>query len=178
MHTVFFRLFSLLAFTMCVQLSLAQKAPKADKSPVDISYLKAGGETVAKVVYGRPQVNDREIFGKLVKYGKVWRTGANEATEIKFYQEVSIGGQTVAAGTYTLFTIPGEENWTIILNRQLDQWGAYRYDESQDALRIEVPSGEAKNKLESFAIFFDESDSGAELLIGWDMTLIRVPISF
>jgi hypothetical protein len=90
------------------------------------------------IEYGRPKVNDREIWGGLVPYNKVWRTGADEATTISFGKDVLIEGQKLAAGKYGLFTIPGKEKWTIIFNKVPEQWGAFKYDESQDALRVEV----------------------------------------
>ncbi|MFK7923414.1 MAG: DUF2911 domain-containing protein [Bacteroidia bacterium] len=163
---------SLLLFVMATQVVMGQKVPKADKSPADISYYKTGGETVAKVVYGRPQMNDREIFGKLVKFDKVWRTGANEATEIRFYQDVTLAGEAVAAGTYTLFTIPGESEWKIILNSELDQWGAYRHDKKKDVLTVSVPAGTSEEAIESMAIFFDKDS----MYIGWGNTLVAVPV--
>ncbi len=86
--------------------------------------------------YGRPQVKGRTIWGGLVPYGKVWRTGADEATTITFSADVEIGGETLAAGTYSLFTEPGENEWTVIFNKVARQWGAFRYDAGQDALRV------------------------------------------
>lgn len=157
---------------MSMQVVVAQKVPKMDKSPADISYMRAGGETVAKVVYGRPQMNDREIFGKLVKYDKVWRTGANEATEIQFFQDVKLGGKMVEAGTYTLFTIPGESEWQIILNSDLNQWGAYRHKKENDVYTVSVPSGSTDETIESMAIFFDKDN----LYIGWANTLVSVSV--
>jgi hypothetical protein len=88
--------------------------------------------------YGRPQVRDREIWGGLVPYGEVWRTGANEATTITFDGDVSIEGQSLPAGTYGLFTIPGKDRWTVIFNKVANQWGAFDYDEGEDALRVTV----------------------------------------
>lgn len=88
--------------------------------------------------YGRPQVREREIWGGLVPYGKVWRTGADEATTITFSEDAMVEGQAIPAGTYSLFTIPGESEWTVIFNKQAEQWGAFDYDDSQDALRVTV----------------------------------------
>ncbi len=85
--------------------------------------------------YGRPNVKGRTVWGDLVPYGKVWRTGADEATTITFSADVEIGGETLAAGTYGLFTLPGENEWTVIFNKVADQWGT-RYDDGQDALRV------------------------------------------
>lgn len=151
---------------------MGQKLPGLDKSPVDISYLRQDKEAVAKVVYGRPQKNDREIFGNLVKYDQVWRTGANEATEIKFYKDVTFGGKKVKAGTYSLFTVPGADKWTVILNSGLDQWGSYYYKEDQDVVRVdgEVSSGDV---VEAFTIVFHEGN----MVLAWDDVRVSVPVA-
>jgi len=94
--------------------------------------------------YGETTMKGREIFGNLVPYGKVWRTGANEASVIEFNKDVKLNGKLVKAGKYSLFTIPGEEEWTIILNSIWDQWGAYNYDESKDVVRFEVEPKEVE----------------------------------
>lgn len=156
-----------------------------DKSPVDISYYPArvtfgkDGEPLAKVQYGRPQKNGRDIFGELEPFGKVWRTGANENTEIRFYSDVSFGGEQVPAGTYSLFSIPGEENWTVILNSQTDRWGAYSYDESKDVARVEAPLQNPGAPVEILTIYFEGTDrSEADLVITWDGALVKVPVEF
>lgn len=103
------------------------------------------GETTAtidgvdvKITYGRPKVRGRTIWGDLVPYDAVWRAGADEATTITFSGDVTIEGQPLPAGTYSLFTIPTQETWTVIFNKVANQWGAYDYDDSQDALRVQV----------------------------------------
>ena len=88
--------------------------------------------------YGRPAVGGRELWGALVPYDKVWRTGADEATTISFDKNVTIEGEPLAAGTYALFTIPGSDGWTVIFNKTAEQWGAFKYDATQDALRVTV----------------------------------------
>ncbi len=178
-----FYFLSLLALVACISLpeiSVAQDFPGLDKSPVDISaYPRRGADRVIKVVYSRPQKNDRVVFGgELVPYGKVWRTGANEATEITFYKEVKLGGTTVKAGTYSLFTIPEKDSWTIILNSDLNQWGAYAYKESADVLRHTVPAQKTASPVEAFAIIFEKTDQGADMLMAWDDTMVRVPFVF
>ena len=155
-----------LLVTACIaatQLTFAQdkKMPPLDPSPMDMAYYpvmfpyicKVKGEPgtlVARTVYSRPQKKGRPIFGNLVEYGKVWRLGANEATEIEFFRPVTIGGKPVAKGRYTMYAIPTEKNWTIILNRQTDIWGAYKYEEAKDALRVDVkvkPLAETQERL-------------------------------
>jgi hypothetical protein len=172
---------------LCGDKVQAQTFRKVDKSPLDYAYLpdhfahdrKDGEKAIVRVTYSRPSKNDREIFGKLVPYGKVWRTGANENTEIKFYQDVELGGKKVQAGTYTLFTIPGEKEWTVILNKELDYWGAYKYNEKSDVLRVTVPSTTLNEALENFSIQFEgKGEKQAVMKLGWDKTLVEVPIIY
>lgn len=152
----------------------AQKFSDIDKSVADIAYYRTerGAPPIVKVVYGRPLKKGREVFGSLVPFGKVWRTGANEATEIKFFKDVTFGGKQVKAGTYSLFSIPGESEWTIILSSDLDVWGAYSYKESSDVVRVTVPSSSDGKSLEAFSITFN----GSNLVLGWDKTRVEVPI--
>src|SRR5678815_1632494 len=96
------------------------------------------GLTDVKVNYGAPAVKGRTIWGGLVPYGEVWRAGANEATTIEFSGDVNMEGQPLKAGKYSLFFIPGEKEWTVIVNKVWDQWGAYKYDSTQDAIRFIV----------------------------------------
>lgn len=112
----------------------------------------AGGVQVV-VEYGRPQVAGRAIWGGLVPYGEVWRTGADEATTVSFDRDVTIEGQRLAAGTYSLFTIPTDGAWTVILNKVAKQWGAYKYDAAQDALRVQAtPRAHAHVEALEFAV--------------------------
>ena len=126
--------------------SYAQKFDNLDNAPVDISYLTTRKipKPLVKVVYGRPQKESNIVFGEQVPFGEIWRTGANEATEVKFYTDMSFGRKLVKAGTYVLHTIPGEKEWTIILNSNTDTWGAYFYDETKDVVRIKIPSKEGE----------------------------------
>jgi len=156
----------------------AQRFSGLQKSPTDISYAKTerNAKPDIKVIYSRPQKKDREIFGNIVKFDKVWRTGADEATEIKLFSDMKMGDKPVKAGTYSLFTIPGKKEWTVILSSELDVWGAYTYKETSDIARIKVPvsSGEA---LEVFSIAFKQVDNGYHMVIGWDKTRIEVPFT-
>jgi len=104
---------------------------------------EAGGAAVT-LEYGRPQVKGRTIWGGLVPYGKVWRTGADEATIVTFGGDVTVEGEALPAGTYALFTIPGEEEWTVIFNKTAKQWGAFKYDAGEDALRVTVEPREGE----------------------------------
>jgi hypothetical protein len=127
-----------------------------------------------KVTYGRPYKKGREIFGGLEKYGKVWRTGADEATEITFAKDMIFGDKPVKAGTYALFTVPDPNEWTIILNSQLGQWGAYDYDKNKDkdVLQIKVPARKLDTVVEQLTIRFE----GDNMIIEWDRTQLVVPV--
>ena len=129
-----------------------------------------------KVTYGRPYTKGRVIFGGLEKYGQVWRTGADEATQITFTKDGTFGGQPVKAGTYTLFTIPGEKEWTVILNSELGQWGAYGYDKAKakDVLKVKVPSAKTASPTEQLTITLP--DNG--MVIAWENTSVTIPYSF
>ena len=127
---------------------------------------------VAVVVeYGRPNVNGRQIWGGLVPYDSLWRTGADEATTIQLDQDVLIQGQPLAAGTYSLFTIPGETEWTFIFNKVAQQWGAFGYDEAEDALRVTVTPAPAEH-VESMEFVVEGASvqlRWAEVAVGFDV---------
>jgi len=150
----------------------AQKIPALDKSPADIAYHREDNKPVVKVVYSRPAKRERVIFGELVPFGKVWRTGANEATEVKFFKDVTFGGKKVKAGTYSLFTIPEKEEWTIILNSDTDVWGAYSYNEKNDVVRFKVKTAKTDQTVEYFTITFAEEN----MVLAWDNTKVEISI--
>lgn len=132
------------------------------------------GTTKIEIGYSRPSVNNRTIFGDLQPFGQVWRTGANEATTISFSDDVKIEGNTLKAGTYGLFTIPGKEKWTVIFNNVPNQWGAFDYDSSKDALRVEVTS-ENGPKVEQLMFYFTEvSKTSGTLVLHWND--VKVPV--
>jgi hypothetical protein len=167
----------------------APKLPQLDKSPMDMAYYpvnypvlkiqdKATEPLAARIIYSRPQKEGRTVFGGLVEYGKVWRMGANEATEIELYKDVRIKDKKLAKGRYSIFAIPTEKDWTIIFNKDTDVWGAFKYDEKKDVLRISVPVQKAVTPVEAFTISFNKSNSGADLLIAWEETMATVPLTF
>ncbi len=183
-------LFGLLCLTSAA--ATAQTFRGLDKTPMDMAYYpddyahdrkfapaKIGTDkAMVRITYNRPIKNGREVFGKLVPYGKVWRAGANEAPEIKFYQDVTIGGKKIPAGNYALLTIPNEKEWTIILSSDVDQWGAYSYNEALDVVRVNVPVQKAESTLENFSIQFAKKDAKtATMYIGWDTTVVALPIA-
>ena len=155
-----------------------------DVSPMDAVYYplqvtSSKMETPkVKVIYSRPQKKNRVVFGNLVKYGEIWRFGANEDTEIKFYTPVKIGGKEIPAGTYSLFAVPNETEWTIILNSDIDKWGAYAYDKSKDVVRFTVPVEKTTSPIEYFSVTFVQTKTGADLYAGWDNTQVKFPIIF
>lgn len=136
--------------------------------------ITAEGKDV-KVSYGQPSKNGRVIFGQLVPYGQVWRAGANEATEVTFAKDATFAGKPVKAGTYSLFTIPAEGEWTIILNPELKQWGAYGYDKIKDknALEAKVPSKKTDAVTEKLTYTFDGQNN---MVIDWDQTQVSIPV--
>lgn len=169
---------SIYAVLLFALKSNAQGFKNLDKSPHDIAYLRASMVTppLAKVVYGRPSIKeDQKIFGSKIPYGELWRTGSNEATEIKLYQDTVIGDVIVKAGNYTLLTIPGEKEWEIILNANTDVWGAFQYDESADVARIKVPVSKAE-MLKSFSIGFKQDEANIEMILGWGQTRVKIPL--
>lgn len=178
----------------CFLFSLADlqaqtKLPELDKSPMDISYfpdrypiLKIQDKTteppLARVIYSRPQKKGRVIFGELLDYGKVWRMGANEVTEIEFFREAQIGDSKIKKGRYSLCGIPGPENWTIIINKETDTWGSFRYEEKNDLVRIIIPVQKQKEPVEDFSMVFEKTEKGADLVIAWDDIKLNLPLAF
>lgn len=174
----------LLLGAICFAISTptqAQKVikPKTKASPLCLATF-LGEDIYLKVTYGQPNKNGREIFGTLVPYNKIWRTGANEATEFTTTKDITLNKKTLKAGTYTVFSIPDAEKWTIIFNSTLGQWGAYKYDETKasNVLQIEIPVEKGEDEYEGFTIQFEQSKKGADLVILWDKTRIAVPITF
>jgi hypothetical protein len=158
----------------------AQKFGGLDKSPADMASFPTSykiSDKVVRVTYSRPQLKGRNM-SDLAPAGKVWRTGANEAPEITFYKDVTFGGKSVKAGTYALFTIPGSGEWKIILNNNLNQWGAYSYDNAADVVRVDSKVSSDSESLEAFSIAFKEVDEGTHMVMGWGTTRVATPIMF
>ena len=164
--------------------------PPMDKSPMDMCYFpvdypvlkiqhKADAPLIARIIYGRPQKNNRSIFGDLVPYDMIWRMGANEATELELYKDVLINNKVVAKGRYTLYAIPLEDKWTIIVNKETDIWGAFKYDSGKDVVRMDVPVQKQAEPLEAFTMFFEKATigTGFNMIASWDTALIALPIT-
>ncbi len=156
----------------------AQEAVTPRPSPTAIVTMKYE-DTYVKITYCQPHKKGRNIFGELVPYGQVWRTGANEATEITLTGDLKINNELLTAGTYTIFTIPNIDRWTIIFNKQLGQWGSYNYSEKADELRVEIPTQKIERVVfEPFTMAFEQKNEKAELQMMWDQTKVSIPVAF
>jgi hypothetical protein len=157
--------------------SLPAQAPKLSfpaPSPEGVIKQRVGFTDI-EVVYSRPSARGRKIFGGLVPYGEIWRSGANTATKVSFSTPVKIAGHDLPAGAYALFSIPGESEWTIIFNRVTGEWGAYTYNEASDALRVKVTPTAIAQPFETFTIGLNDLRAeSATLYLTWEKT--RVPV--
>lgn len=152
--------------------------PDPRPSPMAVAQATLADGTFISVHYSSPRMRGREIFGGLVPLGEVWRLGANEATQMTVTQDVQFGGTRLPAGTYALFAVPDEENWTIVVNANLGQWGAFSYDQQADVTRIEIPAETIEQSYEAFTISLEptEDETAANLTMVWDQTQVTVPI--
>lgn len=134
------------------------------------------GVSSVELIYSRPGIKGRKVFGDLVPYGKVWRTGANQATRLKFNDDVTVGGQPLKAGEYALYSIPGEAEWEIVINKGSANWGT-EYKQEDDLLRIKVKPMKLNDAVESFTMqFANVKATSMELHILWDKTAVAIPI--
>jgi Protein of unknown function (DUF2911) len=156
-----------------------------DASPMDMSYFpedfakvkKGNALPVMRIIYSRPGLNGRTIFGGILEYGKVWRLGANEATEIEFFQPVRIQDKIIPAGRYILYCIPQLTEWTIVLNSDLYSWGLTNHV-SKDIARLNFPVSNGQPNIEHFTATFSKTATGAALILAWGEWLCRIPIIF
>ena len=168
-------LFSAIAIAGISLLCTAQVKMPAP-SPTQTVKQDFGIGTIA-LTYSRPAAKGRKIFGDLVPFNKLWRTGANAATKIIFSDAVEIGGKKIDSGTYVLYTIPGVDAWEIILNKGLENWGIDGYKETQDVVRFKIEPMKMKKKLESFTMeFSDVKPETCSLDIKWEKTSVSIPI--
>lgn len=167
------------------------KFTQLDKSPMDMLYypvdypkLKTrptglAEPLIARVIYSRPQKMGRKVFGELVEDGKLWRLGANEATEIEFFRDVNIGNKKIKKGRYTLYALENKTEWTIIFNTELDSWGAFNYSTTKDVLRVNCKVQKTTEPIEAFSMQFEKiNEQSCQLLIGWDDVMVALPISW
>jgi hypothetical protein len=168
----------LIILAVSLQTGIQAQGLKMPQASTSQTITQAFGLGTVTINYSRPNVKGRKVFGGLEPYGTVWRTGANSATIIAFTEAVKIGGQDLAAGEYGLFTIPGENEWTIIINKGAKQWGAYEYKAADDVLRIKVKSAKLKDKVETFTIqLTDVYPTTAKLQLTWENTVVSVDLS-
>ena len=180
----------LLAFSLVIVclVNAQQKPTDLDKSPMDISYWpanypisKLNGKVkdapIARIIYSRPQKNNRLIFDGIVKYNEMWRLGANEATEIEFFKTVKIGNKLITKGRYTLYCIPNTDKWTIIVSNDNYSWGNYSYDIKKDVTRTDAKVEKNPDTVENFTIYFNETKTGANLIMLWDDVKATLPIT-
>lgn len=139
---------------------------------------KVAEPPLARIVYSRPIKNGRTVYGELVEFGEVWRLGANEATELELFRDAKVAGNKVKKGRYSMFAIPYQDKWTIILNKETDIWGAFQYDEKKDVLRVDVTPEKQEQPVESFTMLFDKKDDAINLIITWDDVKATVPFSY
>jgi hypothetical protein len=166
---------------ICSIDGFAQKFPRLDVSPMDAATYPndwKNADKLVKIIYGRPQLKGREL-SKLAAVSEkgVWRTGANEAPEVTFFKDVLFAGKKVAAGTYTLFTIPSKKEWTLILSKVRNVWGHYTYNDVDDVLRVAAKVSESEKSIEAFSIVFDKNEEDIlTMFMGWGNTIISVPL--
>ena len=171
------KIFFLATFSTMIGFAEAQQLKTPAASPLQ-TVKQEFGLSAVELSYSRPAVKGRTIFGDLVPYGKIWRTGANAATTITFGENVNFGGKEVPAGKYGLLTIPNANDWTVILTKQLNVTSPSAYKEDQDVARIKITTTDLPFPLESFFISFDNIRASAmDMIIGWDRTVVIVPIT-
>lgn len=162
-----------------------QKPTDLDQSPLDVSYypanyplLKMKGQAIsdpfARILYSRPQKKGRNLFGEEVKYNEVWRLGANEATELELFKNATIGGKKIPKGRYSVYCIPTETKWTIVLNKDNYSWGSFTYKQDKDVARIDAPLQKNAESTEALTMYFDSNS----WLIQWDVFKVAIPVSF
>jgi len=164
-----------IAISCFALLSMAQVKMPAP-SPTQTIKQEFGIGTI-ELTYSRPSIKGRKIFGDLVPFNKLWRTGANAATRLVFSEPVEIGGKKIDSGTYVLYTIPGYDTWEVILNKGLDNWGIDGYKETEDVVRFKVEPAKMKSKLESFTMeFAEQTAESCSLNIKWEKTSVAIPV--
>ena len=181
----------LLSF-FAIQVS-AQNFAEIDGSVLDIAYYPNGAHRAAfaktpdekaalmpriKVIYSRPLMKGRKIFGELVKFDESWRMGANESTEVTFYTPVMIGESVLAPGRYTLYCIPSQDSWTLKVHPNLDGWGNFGYDSSKDLASVTAPLTKSNEAIEALSItMYKEASGKVHLKLGWENSIVEFPIT-
>jgi len=154
----------------------AQNNESRPSPPAKATCNLAGGKTIT-VDYSSPRMKGRKIFGELVPYGKIWRAGANEATTFVTEADVTVGGTAVPAGSYTIFTIPGEGKWTLVTSKKTGEWGTAYPGPDNDLARVDMKVSKLPSAVENFTIAFDPSGGGCTLRMEWETTRASVDVS-
>lgn len=170
------RLWILVAIVIAAVAAIVVAQGSKPASPPGEATLKFDDGKTVNVQYSRPSMRGRKIFGDLVPYNEVWRTGANAATSLKTNVALNIGGANVPAGSYTLYTLPGQSAWKLIINKQTGQWGT-DYSQGQDLARVDMKVSQRSSPLEQFTISFDKTGGdSATLKLEWDTTVASVDL--
>jgi hypothetical protein len=166
-----------LAFALlATQASCRQDKGSRPSPPAQTKCELSGGKSVT-IDYSSPRVKGRKIFGELVPYGKVWRAGANEATTFVTDTDLDVGGTHVPAGSYTLFVVPDQNSWKLVISKKTGEWGTAYAGPSEDLARIDMKAGKTPAFVENFIIAFDHSGNGCTLHMDWENTRASVQIS-
>ena len=177
MRKTFTFLVGCLALGLMAASGSAQMEKGSRPSPSAKATCELGGGKTITVDYSSPRAKGRKIFGGLVPYGEVWRAGANEATTFVTTTDVMVGGSHVAAGSYTLFTVPNKDKWTLIISKKTGEWGIPYPGADQDLARVDMKVSATPSAVENFAIAFDKAAAGCTLRMEWETTRATVDIS-
>src|ERR1700723_2018516 len=168
---------ALLLMLVCVLVVAAQQDKAKRPSPPAQARWDLGGGKSVTIDYSSPRAKGRKIYGELIPFGQVWRTGANEATTLTTPLDLIIGGATVPAGSYTVFTIPNKDKWTLIISKKTGEWGTDYPGPSSDLARVDMKASTLPAPVENFTISFKQAGNGANLNIDWETTRASVAIA-
>jgi hypothetical protein len=169
---------SVFSILLCGALMVAAQQDKAKRPspPAQAAWDLGGGKSVT-IDYGSPRAKGRKIYGELVPFGQVWRTGANEATTLVTPVDLTIGGTSVPAGSYTIFTVPNKDKWTLVISKKTGEWGTDYPGQSNDLARVDMKVSALPSAAENFTIAFEKAGNGANLNIDWETTRASVMVS-
>jgi hypothetical protein len=166
---------ALLAFTLGLPALAQLKTPAPSTTQKMTQDFGIGN---IEISYSRPSAKGRKVFGDVVEFGKLWRTGANAPTRIKLNHDITLGGQNLAIGEYSLFTIPGEKEWEIVINKDPNKKNVFEYKKEDDVFRVKVPSARMTDKMETFTIeFANITNTACDLLLKWENTMVAIPLT-
>ena len=169
--------FALAALAITATASRAQQDKSSRPSPPAKAECKLSGGKTITVDYSSPRAKGRKIFGGLVPYGEIWRAGANEATAFVTGADVNVGGKTVPAGSYTIFAIPAEDKWTLVISKKTHEWGTAYPGPDNDLARIDMKVSKLPSTVENFTIAFDQTGNGCTMRLDWETTRASVDVT-